>query len=68
MKKLIDFQSSSMVERIQRHANNEYNGNFNKAVRDLVCKSLPLTKDEPKVRRLDLESKQSIMDGLKYGE
>ncbi len=66
MKKLIDFQSSSLVDRIQRYANDVHNGNFNKAVRDLACKSLPLAKDEPKAKTMVIEGKPDIMSGLGF--
>lgn len=36
MKKLIDFKDKELVDRIQKHANELYDGNFNKAVRELA--------------------------------
>lgn len=41
-KKLIDFQSSSLIDEIQRYANEKHNGNFNKAARELCSKGLSL--------------------------
>jgi len=36
MKKLIDFQSEELIKKVQDYANKNYNGNFNKAVRELL--------------------------------
>ena len=38
MKKLIDFKNTA--KKIQDYANKNHNGNFNKAVRELVTKGL----------------------------
>lgn len=40
MKKLIDFKEKKLVDRIQKYANENYNGNFNEAVRALSDLSL----------------------------
>lgn len=39
MRKMIDFQG--LEEKVQKYANNNHNGNFNEAVRELLKKALP---------------------------
>lgn len=65
MKKLIDFQTSSLVDRIQRYANDKHNGNFNKAVRGLTCQSLPLTYTK-REEEAEEKPKEGIFDGLGF--
>lgn len=44
--KLINFESEKLIEEIQRYANQNYNGNFNKAVRELCAESLNQGKNK----------------------
>lgn len=64
-KKLIDFQSSSLIDRIQRYANDKHNGNFNKAARELCCQSLPLTYSKREDEKEE-KPKEGIFDGLDF--
>lgn len=48
MKKQIDFKFTALVKSIQLYANNNHNGNFNAAVRDLCQRALKALGSEKK--------------------